>query len=81
MTNERQLQIVEDHVGDAVGVARKCAPVVIAKRFEGWFHQPTVVTGVDHSMKLMRDETFGPVLPIMTFKTDEEAIRLDGIMA
>ena len=29
-----------------------------------------------HSMKLMRDETFGPVLPIMTFKTDEEAIRL-----
>ncbi len=34
------------------------------------------MTGVDHSMKLMRDETFGPVLPIMTFKTDEEAIRL-----
>jgi succinate-semialdehyde dehydrogenase/glutarate-semialdehyde dehydrogenase len=35
-----------------------------------------VVTGVNHSMKLMRDETFGPVLPIMTFRTDEEAVRL-----
>jgi succinate-semialdehyde dehydrogenase/glutarate-semialdehyde dehydrogenase len=43
---------------------------------KGWFHQPTVVTNVDHSMKLMRDETFGPVLPIMTFKTDDEAVRL-----
>src|SRR5215216_967572 len=77
MTNERQLQIVEDHVGDAV---KRGAKVRTGGHrlndSNGWFHEPTVVTGVDHSMKLMRDETFGPVLPIMTFKTDEEAVRL-----
>ena len=77
MTNERQLQIVENHVSDAV--ERGAQIRAGGHRLNGsggWFHQPTVVTGVDHSMKLMRDETFGPVLPIMTFKTDEEAVRL-----
>jgi len=77
MTNERQLEIVEDHVSDAV--ERGAQVRTGGHRLEnggGWFHQPTVMTNVDHSMKLMRDETFGPVLPIMTFKTDEEAIRL-----
>jgi succinate-semialdehyde dehydrogenase/glutarate-semialdehyde dehydrogenase len=77
MTNERQLQIVEDHIGDAV---QNGARVVIGgergSQERGWFHEPTVVINVDHTMKLMRDETFGPVLPIMTFKTDEEAVRL-----
>jgi succinate-semialdehyde dehydrogenase/glutarate-semialdehyde dehydrogenase len=77
MTNERQLEIVEDHVGDAVerGAEVRAGGHRINDS-NGWFHQPTVVTGVDHSMKLMREETFGPVLPIMTFKTDDEAIRL-----
>jgi len=77
MTNERQLEIVEDHVSDAI--TRGAEVRVGGHRVDespGWFHEPTVVTGVDHSMKLMRDETFGPVLPIMTFKTDEEAVRL-----
>jgi len=77
MTNERQLLIVEDHVSDAV---KRGANVRAGghrlNNSAGWFHQPTVVTNVDHSMKVMRDETFGPVLPIMTFKTDEEAVRL-----
>jgi acyl-CoA reductase-like NAD-dependent aldehyde dehydrogenase len=77
MTNERQLQIVEDHVGDAVerGAQVRTGGYRLNDS-PGWFHQPTVVTGVDHSMKLMRDETFGPVLPIMTFKTDDDAVRL-----
>ena len=77
MTNERQLEIVEDHVSDAVerGAEVRAGGHRINDS-DGWFHEPTVVTGVDHSMKLMRDETFGPVLPIMTFKTDEEAVRL-----
>jgi succinate-semialdehyde dehydrogenase/glutarate-semialdehyde dehydrogenase len=77
MTNERQLQIVEDHVSDAISHGAEVrAGGHRLNDSHGWFHQPTVVTGVDHSMKLMREETFGPVLPIMTFKTDEEAIRL-----
>ena len=77
MTNERQLRIVEDHIQDAV---ENGARVEIGghrvKNTDGWFHEPTVVTNVDHSMDVMRDETFGPVLPIMTFKTDDEAVRL-----
>jgi len=77
MTNERQLQIVEEHISDAI---KQGAHVLTGGRRgneqRGWFHEPTVITDVNHSMKVMRDETFGPVLPIMTFKNDEEAIRL-----
>lgn len=77
MTNERQLHIVENHVQDAI---ERGAHIETGgrrvKNTDGWFHEPTVVTNVDHSMEIMRDETFGPVLPIMTFKTDEEALRL-----
>jgi acyl-CoA reductase-like NAD-dependent aldehyde dehydrogenase len=77
MSNERQLQIVEEHISDALARgARVLTGGRRVKNFGGWFHEPTVVTEVDHSMDLMRDETFGPVLPIMTFKTDDEAIKL-----
>jgi acyl-CoA reductase-like NAD-dependent aldehyde dehydrogenase len=77
MTNQEQLEIVEDHLSDAVehGAEVRAGGHRLSES-QGWFHEPTVVTGVDHSMKLMRDETFGPVLPIMTFRTDEEAVRL-----
>ena len=77
MTNERQLQIVEEHIRDAV--ERGAQIRIGGKRLnsnEGWFHEPTVLTNVDHSMKIMRDETFGPVLPIKTFKTEAEAVQL-----
>jgi succinate-semialdehyde dehydrogenase/glutarate-semialdehyde dehydrogenase len=77
MSNERQLQIVERHVSDAVQHGARVQTG--GHRLDdsgGWFHEPTVVTNVDHSMELMRDETFGPVLPIMTFKTDDEAVLL-----
>lgn len=77
MTNQEQLEIVEDHVSDALAHGAEVrAGGHRLNESAGWFHEPTVVTGVDHSMKLMRDETFGPVLPIMTFRTDEEAVRL-----
>ena len=42
----------------------------------GYYFEPTVVTGVDHSMPLMREETFGPVAPIMKVKNIDEAIGL-----
>lgn len=42
----------------------------------GYYFEPTVVTGVDHSMPLMREETFGPVAPIMKVKDIDEAISL-----
>jgi acyl-CoA reductase-like NAD-dependent aldehyde dehydrogenase len=40
------------------------------------FYSPTVIADVTHEMRLMREETFGPVLPIMPFDTDDEAVRL-----
>ena len=42
---------------------------------DGTFHQPTVLVDVDHTMTVMREETFGPVLPLMTFKSEDEAVR------
>ncbi|KAG6764072.1 hypothetical protein POTOM_031529 [Populus tomentosa] len=40
------------------------------------FYPPTVLVNVDHTMKLMQEETFGPIMPIMKFSTDEEAVKL-----
>lgn len=77
MSNERQLQIVVDHVDDAR--ERGAQVLTGGQRLEisaGLFYEPTVLTNVDHSMQIMRDETFGPVLPIMTFKSEAEAIKL-----
>ncbi|MFN2499250.1 MAG: aldehyde dehydrogenase family protein [Pyrinomonadaceae bacterium] len=77
MTNERQLEIVEEHVSDA---ARRGAQILAGGKRganrKGFFYEPTILTHVDHGMTIMRDETFGPVLPVMTFKTEAEAIEL-----
>jgi succinate-semialdehyde dehydrogenase / glutarate-semialdehyde dehydrogenase len=43
---------------------------------KGYFFRPTVLARADHRMRVMREETFGPVAPIMKFKTLEEAISL-----
>ena len=77
MSGEKQLSIVEVHVNDAV---KRGARILTGGRrapnLKGPFYEPTVLTNVDHSMEVMREETFGPVLPVMTFKTEDEAVRL-----
>jgi betaine-aldehyde dehydrogenase len=47
-----------------------------ASRQRGYFYEPTVLVNVDHSMRIMREETFGPAIPIMTYRTFDEAVRL-----
>ena len=78
MSNENQLATVEGHVGEAV--ERGARVLTGGRRAEGLrpglFFEPTVLADVDHTMTVMREETFGPVLPVMTFRTDEEAVRL-----
>ena len=76
MTSPAQVEIVEDHVRDAV---EKGARVVCGgKRRDGPgdYFEPTVLLDVDHSMKIMRDETFGPVIPVMRVSDEDEAVRL-----
>lgn len=77
MSSEKQIKIVEDHVEDFVASGAKIE--IGGKRnaaLEGLFYEPTVVTNVNNDMRAMQEETFGPTLPIATFTTEEEAIRL-----
>jgi len=77
MSSERQLSIVERHVNQAIN--NGAVALTGGERLRdvaGPFYPPTVLTNLTHEMDVMREETFGPVLPIMTFSTDDEAIRL-----
>ena len=73
MTDERQIKIIETHVQDAVA---KGARILVGGNRRGNFVEPTLLVDVNHEMVLMREETFGPVLPIMKVKDEAEAIRL-----
>ena len=76
MTSPNQAAIVEDHVNDAL--ANGASALVGGKRVAGPgdYFEPTVLVDVDHSMKVMRDETFGPVVGVMKVRDSEEALRL-----
>ena len=69
---------VEGQVTEATGAGAKV--LVGGKRpsglTRGYFLEPAVITGVDHSMRLMQEETFGPVIPLMAYKDFDEAIAL-----
>jgi acyl-CoA reductase-like NAD-dependent aldehyde dehydrogenase len=73
----KQLGIIEEHVRDAVaGGARVLAGGRRNPSCPGLFYEPTVLVDVTHDMKVMRDETFGPVLPIMRVRDEDEALAL-----
>ncbi|MFI5028359.1 MAG: aldehyde dehydrogenase family protein [Solirubrobacterales bacterium] len=76
MTSPNQTAVVEDHVEDAISNGAKA--VVGGKRVDGPgdYFEPTVLVDVDHSMKVMRDETFGPVVGVMKVRDSEEALQL-----
>jgi betaine-aldehyde dehydrogenase len=76
MTSPAQVDIVSEHVEDAR--ERGARVLTGGKRGDGpgaWY-EPTVIADTDHSMKVMRDETFGPVVPVMKVADAEEAVRL-----
>ena len=77
MTFPPQLDVVERHLNDAVV---KGARILTGGRrrpdLEGLWFEPTVLVDVDHTMDVMREETFGPVLPIMRVANEDEALRL-----
>lgn len=76
---ERQADIIAEHLSDAV---EKGAVVHCGGKIEeldgGFWCRPTVLTQVNHSMKVMTEETFGPIMPVMPFSTVEEAIAFSN---
>ncbi|MBE3131523.1 MAG: aldehyde dehydrogenase family protein, partial [Acidobacteria bacterium] len=77
MATAGQLKVVEEHIADARGKGARIP--VGGKRvagLPGHFIEPTVLTGVDHTMLVMTEETFGPTLPIMVFDHPDEAVAL-----
>ncbi|MEP6850706.1 MAG: aldehyde dehydrogenase family protein [Acidobacteriota bacterium] len=77
MSSERQLAIVEDHVEDFRAAGAKIETG--GRRLpdlEGLFYEPTVITNAHNDMRGMQEETFGPTLPIATFRTEDEAVKL-----
>jgi succinate-semialdehyde dehydrogenase/glutarate-semialdehyde dehydrogenase len=77
LIHERQLRTVEDHVNDAV--TRGARLLTGGRRlFELGpnFYAATLLADVTHDMRIMQEETFGPVLPVAPFDTDEDAVRL-----
>ena len=76
MTFAPQLDIVEAQLADALAKGARILIGGHARRDGGSFYEPTVVVDVDHSMELMREETFGPVIPIMKVADADEAVHL-----
>ncbi len=77
MIHERQLRIVEEHVNDAVRHgARLLAGGKRLTELGPNFYAPTLLADVTQDMRVMQEETFGPVLPVAPFDSDDEAVRL-----
>ncbi|PPJ62196.1 aldehyde dehydrogenase family protein [Cuspidothrix issatschenkoi] len=75
--SEKQAVIINEHLHDAIdkGAIIHCGGKV-EEIGGGWWCRPTVITNVNHSMKIMTEETFGPIMPTMSFSTIEEVIDL-----
>lgn len=71
-----QIEVAEKHIGDALEKGARL--IAGGKRFagHGQFFEPTVLDGCDHTMTVMREAIFGPVVPIQKVSSEDEAIRL-----
>lgn len=79
VVSKRSKDTIETHIKDALDKGAKDATPendsFQSPPVDGNFVKPTLLTGVDHSMTVMTEETFGPVIPVMKVKSDEEAIK------
>jgi len=77
MIHQRQMKTVQQHVDDAAarGARILCGGTALPELGPS-FYAPTVLADVTHSMRIMCEETFGPVLPVRSFKTEDEAVAL-----
>ncbi|MDH5716733.1 MAG: aldehyde dehydrogenase family protein [Spirochaetia bacterium] len=76
ITAKFQYDKILKHIKEAKQKAKILTGGEVSSKIKGWYIPPTVITNVDHSMNFMKDETFGPLLPIMRVESIEEAINL-----
>ncbi len=76
LTRKAQLQVLEAQVHDAVKKGAKLLTGGKRRAGKGHYFEPTVLTDVDHTMEVMREESFGPIIGIQRVKDDAEAVRL-----
>jgi acyl-CoA reductase-like NAD-dependent aldehyde dehydrogenase len=78
LSRKEQIRFLERQIGEAVEKGAKIVSGGQSIPGKGYFFEPTVLVNVDHTMEVMREESFGPVIGIMKVKNDEDAIRLMG---
>jgi len=78
MVAEFQRKIVREHIKDAVKKGARVLAGGKQPKKPGFWFQPTVLANVNHKMKVMTEETFGPVIPVMKVRDAEQAIRLSN---
>lgn len=76
LVNKSGVDKIKQHVEDAVSKGAKIECGGQAPSKPGFFYEPTVLSGVTPNMVVANDETFGPLAPIFTFETEEEAVKL-----
>jgi succinate-semialdehyde dehydrogenase/glutarate-semialdehyde dehydrogenase len=78
MVSREQYELVAELVDDAVaaGAQLRCGGPTQVPSCNGDFYAPTVLTGVTHEMRIMKEEIFGPVVPIIVVSSEDEAVAL-----
>ncbi len=76
LIDDKALAKVEEHIADALAKGGKIALGGKRHTMGGTFFEPTIITGVKPTMMVAREETFGPVAPIFSFKDEKEAVRM-----
>ena len=76
ISRKEQLYVLENQVEDATSKGAKLLTGGKKANKKGFYFEPTVLVNVNHSMQVMKDESFGPVIGIMKVKNDQEAIQM-----
>src|SRR6185369_17554007 len=75
MANSRRIDAMDGFVADAKSRGGKIATGGARRGNQGYFYEPTVITDVPDDSKIMTQEPFGPLAPVVTFKTFDEVVE------
>jgi acyl-CoA reductase-like NAD-dependent aldehyde dehydrogenase len=76
LSRKEQVSVLKEQVKDALQKGANVVTGGVPRVGRGYYFEPTVLTGVNHGMRVMQEESFGPVIGIMKVGSDEEAIEL-----